>query len=283
MNQIAQEQASTLLEHFAAAAASVVSQIAGSEVTVQPELLLEPLDAATLQRIPITGSLEGLLEIGLDVTMTARFASLLMGETLTEDADTVEVTQDQKDAAAELLQQISGNAADRLRKTFGPMELKAAMGERDAGTGQRHMLTFTGAAVPLEMELHIVELQPKAEEQAEPAQAAAPATAAAPIPEQEPVEAAQLSTINARNLDLLLDIELGVTLRFGTRQMLLKDILDLSSGSVIELDRKVHEPVDLFIDGRPIAHGEVVIVGGHYGLRVLQVASPGEKIACLPQ
>jgi flagellar motor switch protein FliN/FliY len=86
---------------------------------------------------------------------------------------------------------------------------------------------------------------------------------------------------NNRNLDLLLDIELGVTLRFGTRQMLLKDIVELCSGSVVELDRRVEEPVDLLIDSRLIARGEVVIVGGNYGLRILQVATPSEKIACL--
>ena len=87
---------------------------------------------------------------------------------------------------------------------------------------------------------------------------------------------------NNRNLDLLLDIELGVTLRFGSRQMLLKDILELCSGSVVELDRRVEEPVDLLIDGRLIAQGEVVIVGGNYGLRIPQVATQSEKIACLP-
>jgi flagellar motor switch protein FliN/FliY len=86
----------------------------------------------------------------------------------------------------------------------------------------------------------------------------------------------------AGNLDLLLDIELDASLRFGTRQMLLKDIIELCSGSVVELDRHVQDPVDLLIDGKVIAQGEVVIVEGNYGLRILQVATPGEKIACLP-
>ena len=63
--------------------------------------------------------------------------------------------------------------------------------------------------------------------------------------------------------------------------MLLKDILELCSGSVVELDRRVEEPVDLLIDDRLIAQGEVVIVGGNYGLRVLQVATQTKKsLAC---
>ncbi len=83
------------------------------------------------------------------------------------------------------------------------------------------------------------------------------------------------------NLDLLFDVELGVTLRFGSREMLMKDILELSSGSVIELDRQVSEPVDLLVDRRVIAKGEVVIVDGNYGLRITEVASREQKIECL--
>jgi len=83
------------------------------------------------------------------------------------------------------------------------------------------------------------------------------------------------------NLDLLLDIEMNVTLRFGRRVMLIKDILELASGSVIEMDRTVTEPVDLVIDNRVIAHGEVIIVNGNYGLRVTDVASAQQKIEML--
>jgi flagellar motor switch protein FliN/FliY len=75
----------------------------------------------------------------------------------------------------------------------------------------------------------------------------------------------------ANNLDLLMHVELAVTLRFGQREMLLQDILDLQSGSVIELDREIQEPVDLVLDGRIIARGQVVVVDGNYGLRVSEV------------
>jgi flagellar motor switch protein FliN/FliY len=53
--------------------------------------------------------------------------------------------------------------------------------------------------------------------------------------------------------------------------MLLKDILDLCAGSVVELDQEVQEPVDLLLDGKLIARGEVVVVDGNYGLRVTEV------------
>ena len=77
--------------------------------------------------------------------------------------------------------------------------------------------------------------------------------------------------LSASKLGMLMDVELVVTVRFGGRRMLLKDILDLCAGSVVELDQQVQEPVDLLLDGKLIARGEVVVVDGNYGLRVTEV------------
>jgi len=73
------------------------------------------------------------------------------------------------------------------------------------------------------------------------------------------------------NLDLMMDVELNVLLRFGQRQLTLREVLGLKCGSVIELDRRVDEPVELLIDGRVIARGEAAIVDGNYGLRVTEI------------
>lgn len=78
----------------------------------------------------------------------------------------------------------------------------------------------------------------------------------------------------AMNLDLVLDVELNVVLRFGQRQLTLREVLDLTSGSVIELDRQVEEPVELLLEGKVIARGEAVVIDGNYGLRVTEVPQP---------
>lgn len=75
----------------------------------------------------------------------------------------------------------------------------------------------------------------------------------------------------AANLDLVMDVELNVTLRFGQRQLPLREVLDLTSGSVVELDRQVDEPVELILDGRVVARGEAIIIDGNYGMRITQV------------
>jgi flagellar motor switch protein FliN/FliY len=76
------------------------------------------------------------------------------------------------------------------------------------------------------------------------------------------------------NLKLVMDVELNVSLRFGQRQLPLRDLLELASGSVVELDRQVDDPVELLLDGKLVARGEVVIVDGNYGLRVTDVPQP---------
>ena len=80
--------------------------------------------------------------------------------------------------------------------------------------------------------------------------------------------------IDPFNLGLVMDVELNVSLRFGQRQLPLREVLELASGSVIELDRQVDDPVELLLDGKVIARGEAVIVDGNYGLRVTEIPQP---------
>jgi flagellar motor switch protein FliN/FliY len=81
-------------------------------------------------------------------------------------------------------------------------------------------------------------------------------------------------------LGRVIDVPLSVTLRFGQRTMRLREVLELSTGTLVELDRQVEEPVDLMLNERVIARGEVVIVDGNYGLRVTEIV---ERNPVLPR
>ncbi len=85
------------------------------------------------------------------------------------------------------------------------------------------------------------------------------------------------ATENRPPLQRVIDVPLQVTLRFGQRHLTLRELLALSTGSLVELDRQVEEPVDLMLGERVVARGEVVIVDGNYGLRVTEVVerTPG--------
>ncbi|HTU49453.1 MAG TPA: FliM/FliN family flagellar motor switch protein [Acidobacteriaceae bacterium] len=87
-----------------------------------------------------------------------------------------------------------------------------------------------------------------------------------------------------QRLDLLLDIELEATLRFGALELPLREVLELGPGDVLPLDRHVREPVELVVGDRIVAKGEVVLVGGNFALHVTEVAEPRrrlETIRCL--
>ncbi len=83
------------------------------------------------------------------------------------------------------------------------------------------------------------------------------------------------------NLGLLMDVELDVMLQFGCRQATLREVLELATGAVLELDREIEQPVDLLLNGRVIARGEVVVIDGNYGLRVTEVASAQQRVDSL--
>jgi flagellar motor switch protein FliN/FliY len=82
---------------------------------------------------------------------------------------------------------------------------------------------------------------------------------------------------NAR-LDVILDIDLPLVVRFGRTELPLKTLTQLGPGSVIDLARSPHEPVEVLVSNRVVARGEVVVVQGNYGIRILDVVSPGERM-----
>jgi len=99
------------------------------------------------------------------------------------------------------------------------------------------------------------------------------------LPETTSVQIEKL--VRQGNLGLLMDVELGVSLQFGSRQATLRELLELTTGAVLELDREIQEPVDLLLNGRVVARGEVVVIDGNYGLRVTEVASPQQRVNSL--
>lgn len=79
-------------------------------------------------------------------------------------------------------------------------------------------------------------------------------------------------------LDLLLDVPLQLTVELGQTQRTVRDLLEMAPGTVVELDRLAGEPVDLLVNGRLIARGEVVVIDENFGIRITDIVSPGERL-----
>lgn len=109
-----------------------------------------------------------------------------------------------------------------------------------------------------------------------------------PVYQQSPVnvqqaqfasfDAANISQAEARNLNMLLDIPLSVTVELGRTKRSVKEILELSGGSIIELDKLAGEPVDILVNSRLIAKGEVVVIDENFGVRITDILSQAERL-----
>jgi len=86
---------------------------------------------------------------------------------------------------------------------------------------------------------------------------------------------------SSRTMDLLMEVELPVSISFGRAHLPLRDVLKLTSGSIVELNRGIQEPVEVIVNNCVIARGEVVVVEGNYGVRINQIVSRQERLRSL--
>ena len=134
-----------------------------------------------------------------------------------------------------------------------------------------------------------------------PAPAAPPAAAAAPanygygappmqphVASNVPVQSAQFTPlsstpvqVNDANIGLILDVPLQVNVELGRTKKSIKDILDLTKGSIVELDKLAGEAVDIMVNGKYLAKGEVVVIDENFGVRIMEIVSPLERAARL--
>jgi flagellar motor switch protein FliN/FliY len=244
------------LEYWTEVAASLFSQALAGE----PELvesLPKPLGAGAFGfAATITGDEEGRFSVVLD---PAILDAVLVGEGM-----------DQKTGWGELLREAANAAAGEMLAKAGE---KCRVEKFEEITGESKV----SRAFQLKAGERSFAILVRDEVRA-PRPAVQPAARLADAP--APAPPAGLSP----GINLLLDVELEVSLRFGCKELPLGEILDLGPGDVVPLDRNVADPVDLIVGDKIVARGEVVLVNGNFGLRVTEVASPRkrlESIRCL--
>lgn len=81
-----------------------------------------------------------------------------------------------------------------------------------------------------------------------------------------------------KNLDFILDIPLQLTVELGRTKLLVKDVLQLNQGSVVELTKLAGEPLDVFVNSKLVARGEAVVVNEKFGIRLVDIVSPNERV-----
>lgn len=239
--------AATLVDH---PAATLVADLATSVAGVLPSLSgwrIEPVPtSAPADVLPPNASAVGAHFDGIGRVALMAAAPLATGVPAADPAGEAPLAQALRSAAAGLgLDAVGAVAIGADTFLAGPGEVLVAVRLLD---GDSHMATVALLV----------------------GDASAP-PAAAPLP-----SGTSSSLALASPLELLHDVEMAVTVELGRTRMLLRDVLALGAGSVIELDRAAGSPVDLFVNGTLIARGEVVVVDEEFGVRITEVVRAGD-------
>lgn len=294
---------------FAESMASVFSMLTGRDFQMQsePGSLIETAAIAGLQDGPgilvkanYQKGLSGTLFFTLPLKEGTMLVDLMLGG---EGAPAEELVGDSKDALAETFNQVMGSAnqtlSDLAGETFAIANVEIVAMARDAAafaeqmgqggfqdlrlhTSQDSLNTTVHLLFPdlllqqLKRKLGLVEAPAAAPEP--PAPASVAATVAAPV-RQAPV--ASGPPTDAGNLDLLLDIQLPVVVRMGQTEMQMGELLKLTPGAILELNRSADAPVELLVNGKLIAKGEVVVVEGNFAFRITEIDTRAARIRSL--
>jgi flagellar motor switch protein FliN/FliY len=294
MSPQAASKVETYRQAWSDSLALLLSQLAPGEWQVEAEAA-DGYTAIARVRVTVEGGLAGGQFFSFTAADVAALLGIFLGEEVSQSS-ALDATQ--KEALEELMRQWAGLAASALKPDFGEVTLQVDMESPEpVATGAARLLRASdgtrsiAAAMELDEALLSALNRPEAEPSPQPEsnpsfKAEAESKPESPPPSVLPLEPAAASPrieelLRQGNLELLMDVELAVMLRFGSRQATLREVLDLASGAVLELDREIQEPVDLVLNGRVIARGEVVVVDGNYGLRVMEVASPQQRVNSL--
>jgi len=221
--------------------------------------------------------LNGEHTFGIERADALRLAQILMGEPFNATQD---FSSEYQDALDELFRQFAGTVALALKPRMGG-GINLTLAGHDLGTWKPHLQRGYRLKSQGEVQFPLLILL-----NSDLGKSLASGPSGKPAPQLEtpaplaPATPPAAST-NSRNIELLLDVELPVALRFGKSEMPLSSILELSPGSVVELDQKIVEPVELLVGGKVVAQGEVVVLDGHYALRVTEVLNPIERLESL--
>ena len=225
----------------------------------------QPFDIANGQSLWLAANRSAWLEIGEQSLIAVGV----------EDPDEESVRGTYLEIISQAWSSVGRDIGDRLDRQVLPVGGSIADSWPATETNVEIQVQFPGrspvslcAALPAAF---LGELQPKS----------SPVASTTPFPTSADTPAPAPASHPSRTLDLLLDVEMPVSVSFGRLMVPLKDVLKLTSGSVIELNRTVSEPVEIIVNNCVIARGDVVVIEGNYGVRIQNIVNSHERLRTL--
>jgi flagellar motor switch protein FliN/FliY len=276
------ENARALLDRWTESLAQVLESMTDQRPTVRWEAVSGPLSEAGGGRSflwweqPFQIDAQAILWIGAPQATWEHAGTLTLKAAGLETVETAEA----KNTWFEILGQSLAVVARSLGTLLRREVTTENGGERAADQGLTEWasvtLTFALPDAPADASPLLVAFSPKLVSliAAPPAEAE---PAAAPAPKADSAGETCVP-LRSRTMDLLLDVDLPVSISFGKALLPMKDVLKLTTGSIVELNRGVNEPVEVLVNHCLIARGEVVVVEGNYGIRIQEIASRQDRL-----
>jgi len=237
-----------------------------------------------LVKMSVTGDVDGNAMVALPPNLSASLSDMMMGE---EASDREDISEDDLDATKEIISNIFGAIGNTLSGqkempvlSFKVEDIEFVSNETEVSLedfSKMYVYKFNLEAInSLLMFIMDSKLEqaifgsnePELGETLQESQLAGDPCA----PD------VQLSSDEINNISLIMDVKLPVRVRIGKKKMLLKDVLNMDIGSVIELNQLANDPLDILVDNHIIAQGEVVIVDGNFGVQITTIASKRDRL-----
>ena len=255
------------------------------EVITDISNIIAPMAMVT---IDVSGAMEGKMAVVMSPTLGTALSDLMLGG---EGASKPEMDADDLDAVKEIVSNIFGglSTAMKAQKEFPDLSFEVkdirfyAEGE-EIGLDDFHTLlaynfslgVINGMFMALLGKSLLPLLGDEASFQSVEAEASAQPSAPSSSGEGITVDHGEM-----KNIGLILDVKLPLRVRIGSKKMLLKDVLSMDIGSVIELDQLANDPLEILVDDKVIAYGEVVIVDGNFGVQITHIGSKKDRLETL--
>lgn len=265
---------------------ALIGQAPSLELKEEQELSIisNIIPPIVMLHIAVSGAINSSAIIALTPNLVASLSDMMMGE---EASDREDIGDDDLDAAKEITSNILGAISNSLsaQKELPLLSFNITkveyIGENKEVSLENYskMFVYTFKIENLKSLMMFI-IDEKLENiifnKAKPAAQESPASAF--LNTQNSAPSVSLSSDEMTNISLIMDVKLPVKVRIGKKKMLLKDVLSMDIGSVVELNQLANDPLEILVDDHVIAEGEVVIVDGNFGVQITTIGTKRERL-----
>jgi flagellar motor switch protein FliN len=237
-----------------------------------------------LVHITVSGAVDAKAMIALPANLAASLADLMMGE---EVSDREDVSDDDLDASKEIISNIFGAIGNSISSqkeipalSFSIASIEFKNTEDEVSLEDFSTMYVYKFNVGDLSSLYMFIIDEQLKNALDGSSEASPSTSMNSPSDNsnKSSSSVEMSSDEMRNIALIMDVKLPVRVRIGRKKMLLKDVLNMDIGSVIELNQLANDPLEILVDNNVIALGEVVIVDGNFGVQITSIGSKKERL-----